>query len=60
MRLSWKEVAVAFHATWDQVFCSVKRAVIWGREHQDLSGVKAVDVDEIAWQWGHRYLTLVY
>jgi len=31
-----------------------------GREHQDLSGVKAIGVDEIAWQRGHRYLTLVY
>ena len=34
--------------------------MIWGREHQDLSGVKAIGVDEIAWQRGHRYLTLVY
>ena len=32
----------------------------WGREHQNLSGVKAIGVDEIAWQRGHRYLTLVY
>ncbi|MCG8001754.1 MAG: transposase [Candidatus Thiodiazotropha lotti] len=32
----------------------------WGREHQDLSGVKAIGVDEIAWHRGHRYLTLVY
>jgi len=59
-RLSWKEVAVAFRTTWDHVFCSVERAVAWGREHQDLSGVKAIGVDEIAWQRGHRYLTLVY
>ena len=59
-RLSWKEVAEAFHTTWDHVFCSVEKAVTWGREHQDLSGVKAIGVDEIAWQRGHRYLTLVY
>lgn len=32
----------------------------WGRSHQDLSGVKAIGVDEIAWQRGHRHLTLVY
>jgi len=44
---SWKEVAVAFRTTWDHVFCSVERAVAWGREHQDLSGVKAIGVDEI-------------
>jgi len=59
-RLSWKEVAEAFRTTWDPVFCSVERAVAWGREHQDLSGIKAIGVDEIAWQRGHRYLTLVY
>ena len=59
-RLSWKEVAEAFRTTWDHVFCSVERAVIWGREHQDLSGIEAIGVDEIAWQRGHRYLTLVY
>jgi len=59
-RLSWKEVAEAFRTTWDHVFCSVERAVTWGRAHQDLSGVEAIGVDEIAWQRGHRYLTLVY
>lgn len=58
-RLSWKEVAVAFHTTWDHVFCSVERAVNWGLEHQDLSKVEAIGVDEIAWKQGHRYLTLV-
>jgi transposase len=59
-RLSWKEVAEAFRTSWDHVFCSVERAVIWGRDHQDLSGIEAIGVDEIAWQRGHRYLTLVY
>ncbi|MCU7910802.1 MAG: hypothetical protein KZQ63_00930 [Candidatus Thiodiazotropha sp. (ex Lucinoma aequizonata)] len=39
----------AFRTTWDHVFCSVEQAVIWGWEHQDLSGVKAIGVDEIAW-----------
>ena len=53
-------MAGVFRTTWDHVFCSVKRAVIWGREHRELSGVKAIGVDEIAWQRGHRYLTLVY
>ncbi len=59
-RLSWKEVAEAFHTTWDHVFCSVERAVSWGREHQDLSSIEAIGIDEIAWKRGHRYLTLVY
>ena len=59
-RLSWKEVAEAFHTTWDHVFCSVERAVSWGRAHQDLTGIKAIGIDEIQWQRGHQYLTLVY
>ena len=59
-RLSWQEIAVAFRTTWDHVFCSVERAVTWGRKHQDLSGIEAIGIDEIAWQRGHRYLTLVY
>jgi transposase len=59
-RLSWKEVAEAFRTTWDHVFCSVEMAVAWGRVHQDLSGIEAIGVDEIAWQRGHNYLTLVY
>jgi transposase len=59
-RLSWKEVAEAFRTSWDHVFCSVERAVTWGRKHQDLSGVEAIGVDEIAWHRGHHYLTLVY
>ena len=59
-RLSWKEVAEAFRTTWDHVFCSVERAVDWGREHQDLSGIEAIGVDEIQWHRGHQYLTLVY
>lgn len=31
-----------------------------GRAHQDLSGIEAIGVDEIAWQRGHKYLALVY
>ncbi len=59
-RLSWKEVAEAFRTTWDHVFCSVEMAVTWGREQRDLSGIKAIGIDEIQWQRGHKYLTLVY
>ena len=59
-RLSWKEVAEAFRTSWDHVFCSVEMAVTWGRAHRDLSGIEAIGIDEIQWQRGHRYLTLVY
>lgn len=59
-RLSWKEVASVFHCSWDSVFRSVEMAVQWGRAHQDLSGIRAIGIDEIAWKKGHKYLTLVY
>lgn len=59
-RLSWKEVAEVFHTSWEKVFRAVELAVEWGRAHQVLDGVVAVGIDEIQWQRGHRYLTLVY
>ncbi len=59
-RLSWKEVAQVFRTSWDSVFRAVEMAVEWGRAHQDLGGVQAIGIDEIAWKKGHRYLTLVY
>ena len=59
-RLSWKEVADVFHTSREKVFRSVQMAVEWGRAHQQLGGITAVGIDEIAWQRGHRYLTLVY
>ena len=59
-RMSWQEVAQAFRTTWHHVFWSVEMAVTWGREQQDLSGIKSIGVDEIQWQKGHKYLTVVY
>ncbi len=55
-RLSWKEVAGVFDASWDSVFRAVEMAVEWGRAHQDLSGIQAIGIDEISRQRGHRYL----
>lgn len=59
-RLSWKEVADAFQTTWDNVFRAVKHAVRWGILHRKLDTMSAIGVDEIQWQRGHKYLTLVY
>ena len=59
-RLSWKGVAEAFGTTWQNVFRSVKHAVSWGLEHRSLEGVESIGVDEVQWQKGHKYLTLVY
>jgi transposase len=59
-RLAWAEVAAIFWASWEDVFRSVKHAVSWGLAHRDLRGIEAIGVDEIQWQRGQRYLTLVY
>jgi len=59
-RLSWQEVAVVFQTSWEKVYRSVRWIVVWGLSHRDLSGVTAIGVDEILWQKGHKYLTVVY
>jgi len=59
-RIPWQGGADVFHTSWQNVFRSVKHAVSWGLAHRDLKGVEAIGVDEIQWQKGHKYLTLVY
>jgi transposase len=59
-RLSWKQTAEAFHTTWEHVRDAVDFAVRWGLAQWDTSGVEAIGVDEVQWQRGHKYLTLVY
>ena len=49
-----------FHTSWETVFRCVEMAVQWGRAHQCLDGIEAIGIDEIQWQHGQRYLTLVY
>ena len=58
-RLSWKGVADAFETTWQNVFRSVKHTVSWGLAHRNLDGIESIGVDEVQWQQGHKYLTLV-
>ena len=59
-RLSWQETAQVFGVSWERVWRAVGMAVEWGRERVQLEGVATIGVDEIAWQKGHKYLTLVY
>lgn len=59
-RLSWSEVAEAFHTTWHHVFSSVQMAVEWGRRHMSLEGIGAIGIDEMQWSRGHKYVTMVY
>lgn len=58
--LSWKQVARAFHTSWEKVFRSVQKVVAWGLAQRNLDGITALGVDEVQWQKGHHYLTLVY
>ena len=59
-RLSWKEVATIFNVSWDKVYRSVAWVVEYGLRHRSLDGVTAIGVDEVQFQKGHRYLTVVY
>jgi transposase len=62
-RLSWKETAQIFAASWDAVRRSVEWVVQWGLENRDLSGVTAVGIDELHHGHGKKslnFLTLVY
>lgn len=59
-KLSWKETALSFRTSWDQVCQAVEYVVQWGLEHRQLGSLRAIGVDEIAYGRGHNYLTLVY
>ena len=59
-RMSWTEVAEAFHTSWQKVYRAVAWVVGYGLLHRDLSGITAIGVDEVQWQRGHHYLTVVY
>jgi transposase len=59
-RLNWKEVATIFQVSWEHVYRSVAWVVEYGLQHRDLDGVTAIGVDEVQFQKGHRYLTVVY
>ena len=58
--LSWKEVGQRCGACWDTVAQAVTWIVEYGIKHRSLDGISAIGVDEIAYQKGHKYLTLVY
>lgn len=59
-RMSWKEVAEAFQCSWEKVFLSVEKAVEWGLTQRDLTGIGSIGVDEVLWQRGYKFLTVVY
>jgi hypothetical protein len=53
-RLSWKETADCFRASWDKVFDAVEHVVTWGLEHRMLGQIDAIGVDEIQYAKGHK------
>ncbi len=59
-RLSWAEVASIFQTRWENVYRSVAWVVAYGLQHRKLKGITAIGVDEVQFQKGHRYLTVVY
>lgn len=59
-RLSWKEVAEAFHTSWHKVFISCQLAVVWGRKYINLDNIRSIGIDEVLWHRGKKFLTVVY
>jgi len=59
-KLSWKDTALSFGTTWDQVCHAVEYVVRWGLEHRELGPVRAIGVDETHIGKTHKFLTLVY
>ena len=53
-------MATIFHSSWSSVFRAVEAAVEWGRARVVLDGLQAIGIDEVQWQHGHKYLTVVY
>jgi transposase len=58
--LAWQQVANVFHTSWQSVYRAVQMAVSWGLAQRNLDRIEAIGVDEVQWQKGHHYLTLVY
>jgi transposase len=57
--LSWQEVAKRFDVRWNDVYASVKSMVRYGLRHRDLSGIRAMGVDEVSVAKGKLW-TVVY
>jgi transposase len=57
--LSWQEVATRFQVQWQDVYGAVKWMVRYGLRHRDLSGIRALGVDEVGVAKGKLW-TVVY
>ena len=62
-RLSCRETARSFQASWEAVYRSVEWYGQWGLDRRELRGVESIGVDEIHWGRGLRadnFLTVIY
>ncbi|MBK7727057.1 MAG: transposase [Gammaproteobacteria bacterium] len=59
-RLCWKEVAGCSGGSCKDACFVPWKWLSHGVARVCIDGVRAIGVDEIAWQRGHHYLTLVY
>ncbi|HBM91355.1 MAG TPA: ISL3 family transposase, partial [Rhodospirillaceae bacterium] len=59
-RLSWAEVAEVFKTSWPKVYHSVESVVQYGLKHRTIGAIEAIGVDEVQYEKGHGYMTVVY
>lgn len=62
-RLSWRETAQVFGASWECVYRSVAWFVAWGLAHRKRANVQAIGGDELHWgrsKGADRFLTVIY
>ena len=59
-KLSWKDTALSFGTTWDQVCHAIEYVVRWWLKHRELGSLRAIGVDEIHVGKSHKFLMLVY
>ncbi len=58
--LAWDVVARLYGVAWATVVAAVEQAVAYGLARRDLSGLRAIGVDELSRRKGHLYHTNVY
>ena len=58
--MSWKTVAQRFRTSWQTVYRAVEMVVVYGLAHRSVKGVESLGIDEVSYQSGHQYMTLVY
>ncbi len=61
-KLTWKDTAEAFCASWDTVVRAVRMAVDWGLANRNLNDISAIGIDEISWMKKKdvKFVTVVY